>query len=77
MLPHAKNTVATLVYQKLINYADNLAQKVKGVDEVFHCLTLYLPQCAIINKKGELQFMKAASPEDIDKLTKQLQEASE
>lgn len=39
--------------------------------------TLYLPQCAIINKKGELQFKKAASPEDMDKLIKQLQEAGE
>lgn len=36
---------------------------------------LYLPHCAIINKKGELQFKKAASPEEMDKLAKQLQEA--
>lgn len=38
---------------------------------------LYLPHCAIINKKGELQFKKAASPEEMDKLAKQLKEASE
>ena len=38
---------------------------------------LYLPQCAIINKKGELQFKKAASPEDMDKLAEQLREAGE
>ena len=36
---------------------------------------LYIPHCAIINKKGELQFKKAASPEEMDKLAEQLQEA--
>lgn len=36
---------------------------------------LYIPHCAIINKKGELQFKKAGSPEDMDKLAEQLQEA--
>lgn len=36
---------------------------------------LYIPHCAIINKKGELQFKKAASPDEMDKLTEQLQEA--
>lgn len=38
---------------------------------------LYIPHCAIINKKGELQFKKAASPEDMDKLAEQLREAGE
>ncbi len=36
---------------------------------------LYIPHCAIINKKGELQFKKAAGTEDLDKLIEQLQEA--
>lgn len=38
---------------------------------------LYIPHCAIINKKGELQFKKAASPEEMDKLAGQLREAGE
>lgn len=38
--------------------------------------TLSIPHYAIINKKGELQFQSAASPEDMDKLTKQLMEAA-
>ena len=38
---------------------------------------LYIPHCAIINKKGELQFKKAASQEDMDKLAEQLREAGE
>lgn len=37
---------------------------------------LSIPHCAIINKKGELQFQKAAGPGDMDKLVKQLQEAA-
>lgn len=37
---------------------------------------LYIPHCAIVNKKGELQFPTAASPEDQDKLTAQLKEAA-
>ena len=36
---------------------------------------LYIPHCAIINKKGELQFKVASSPENMDKLIEQLQEA--
>lgn len=36
---------------------------------------LYIPHCAIINKKGELQFKGASSPENMDKLAEQLQEA--
>lgn len=36
---------------------------------------LYIPHCAIINKKGELQFKVASSPENMDKLAEQLQEA--
>lgn len=38
---------------------------------------LSIPHYAIVNKKGELQFPSAASPEDMDKLTEQLKEASE
>lgn len=37
--------------------------------------SLYIPHCAIINKKGELQFKVASNPENMDKLTEQLQEA--
>lgn len=37
---------------------------------------LYIPHCAIINKKGELQFKTASSPEKMDKLIEQLQEAA-
>lgn len=36
---------------------------------------LYIPHCAIINKKGELQFKVASSPENMDKLIEQFQEA--
>lgn len=38
--------------------------------------SLSIPHYAIINKKGELQFQSAASPEDMDKLTEQLKEAA-
>lgn len=38
---------------------------------------LSIPHCAIINKKGELQFKVASSPENMEKLAKQLQEAGE
>lgn len=38
---------------------------------------LSIPHCAIINKKGELQFKGAASPENMDKLAEQLQEAAQ
>ena len=37
---------------------------------------LSIPHYAIVNKEGELQFPSAASPEDMDKLTEQLKEAS-
>lgn len=37
---------------------------------------LYVPHCAIVNKKGELQFKVASSPENMDKLAEQLQEAA-
>lgn len=37
--------------------------------------TLSIPHCAIINKQGELQFKGASSPENMDKLAEQLQEA--
>lgn len=37
---------------------------------------LTIPHYAIINKKGILQFQSAASPEDMEKLTKQLEETS-
>lgn len=37
---------------------------------------LNIPHYAIINKKGELQFQSAASPENMDKLTEQLKEAA-
>lgn len=37
---------------------------------------LYIPHCAIINKKGELQLSKASGPEDLDKLISQLKEAA-
>lgn len=36
---------------------------------------LVIPHCAIINKKGEMQFRSAASPEEMDKLIIQLKEA--
>lgn len=38
---------------------------------------LYIPHCAIINKKGEIQFKTASSPEDMDKLMEQLKEAAQ
>lgn len=37
---------------------------------------LSIPHYAIVNKEGVLQFPSAASPEDMDKLTEQLKEAS-
>lgn len=37
---------------------------------------LSIPHYAIVNKEGELQFPSAASPENMDKLTEQLKEAS-
>lgn len=37
---------------------------------------LYIPHCAIINTKGELQFPTATSPEEMDKLAVQLKEAA-
>ena len=38
--------------------------------------SLHIPHCAIVNKKGELQFPVAASPENMDKLAAQLEEAA-
>lgn len=38
--------------------------------------SLSIPHYAIINKEGTLQFKSAASPEDMDKLTKQLKETA-
>lgn len=38
--------------------------------------TLYIPHCAIVNIKGDLQFPKAVSPENMDKLMIQLKEAA-
>ena len=38
---------------------------------------LYIPHCGIVNTKGELQYRKAASPEDMDKLAAQLKAAAQ
>lgn len=38
---------------------------------------MYIPHCAIVNKKGEIQFKTASSPEDMDKLIEQLKEAAQ
>lgn len=42
-----------------------------------HNGALYIPRCAILNARGELQFNPAASPEDMAALEEQLEKASE
>ena len=37
---------------------------------------LYIPHCAIVNTKGELQYPSASNPEEMDKLIGQLKEAA-
>lgn len=70
-------------WQKMANYYDLKGEHLivnKILDQDIRKIfgnngILAIPRCAIVNTKGDLQFPKASSPEDMDKLIVQLKEA--
>lgn len=72
------------LWKKMANHYDLKGEHAmvnKAIDKNLRALfgkgdLLAVPHCAIINKKGEMQFRSAASPEEMDQLAIQLREAA-